>query len=55
MRVVMQAMSKLKEPKIVLKVRKADMSLVKENLDSIKSKFKKVCSTFPPAVCQAAE
>ena len=47
MHVVMQAMSKLKEPKIVLKVRKADMSLVKENLDSIKSKFKKVCSAVP--------
>ena len=41
-RVTMQAMTKLKEPKIVLKVRKADLSLMKENLESIKSKFKKV-------------
>jgi len=40
--VTMQAMTKLKEPKIVLKVRKADLSLLKEILESIKSKFKKV-------------
>ncbi len=44
---MLQAMTKLKEPKVVLKVRKADMPLLKENLDSIKSKFKKVCSALP--------
>ncbi len=52
LRMMLQAMSKLKEPKIVLKVRKADMPLLKENLDSIKSKFKKVCSALSPCTLQ---
>ena len=43
----MQALTKLKEPKIVLKVRKADLSLLKENLDSIKSKFNQVSLALP--------
>ncbi len=37
-----QALDKLKEPKVVLKVRKEDLSVLKEALDSIKSKYKKV-------------
>ena len=38
----MQALDKLKEPKVVLKVRKEDLSVLKESLDSIKGKYKKV-------------
>ena len=37
-----QALDKLKEPKVVLKVRKEDLSVLKDCLDSIKSKYKKV-------------
>ena len=47
---IMQAMTKLKEPKVLLKVRKSDLSVLKENLESIKSKFSKVRSALPSAI-----
>ncbi|CAK0782280.1 hypothetical protein CVIRNUC_005616 [Coccomyxa viridis] len=43
-----QALDKLKEPKVVLKVRKEDLSVLKEALDSIKSKYKKVTGNEAP-------
>ena len=46
----MQAMTKLKEPKVLLKVRKSDLSVLKENLESIKSKFSKACTPLPFAI-----
>lgn len=39
-------MAKLNEPKAVLKVRKEDLPLLKEVIDSAKSKFKEV-GPFP--------
>ena len=48
----LQALDKLKEPKVVLKVRKEDLSVLKESLDSIKSKYKKVSlSGYPLSGC----
>ena len=48
----MQALDKLKEPKVILKVRKEDLSVLKEALDSIKSKYKKVSlPVFPLCGC----
>lgn len=41
----MQALTKLKEPKVALKVRKADLSLLKDSLENIKSKYKQVVCT----------
>jgi hypothetical protein len=41
-------MGKLGEPKAVLKVRKEDLPLLKEVLDSAKSKFKEVRSQRAP-------
>lgn len=42
MLVAAQALFKLQEPKAVLKVRKEDLSLIKEVLEPAKSKFTEV-------------
>lgn len=39
---ILQAMDKLKEPKVMVKVRKSDLTFLKDSLDSIKNKYKKV-------------
>ncbi len=48
--VCIQALTKLKEPKVVLKVRKADLSLLKDSLETIKSKYKQVACTLAPSL-----
>lgn len=45
-----QALTKLKEPKVALKVRKADLSLLKDSLENIKSKYKQVTGDEAPAL-----
>lgn len=47
MHVVVQALHKLGEPKAVLKVRQADLPLLKEVLEPVKSKFSEVRHSIP--------
>lgn len=46
---MVQALYKLGEPKAIVKVREADLALIKEVLEPVKAKFTEVMHLAPPS------